>query len=43
MYENVKSETITISKEDYDTLKEERNKYRNLASELGKLIRGDSA
>lgn len=42
MYENVKSETITISKEEYDTLKQ----YRNIALELGELcrqLRGDSA
>lgn len=42
MYENVKSETITISKEEYDTLKQ----YRNIALELGELCRqlkGDSA
>ena len=43
MYENVKSETITISKEDYDTLKQERNKYRDMALELRRIIRGDSA
>ena len=43
MYENVKSETITISKEDYDTLKQERNKYRDMALELSRILRGDSA
>jgi len=43
MYKNVKSETITISKEDYDTLKQERNKYRDMALELSRILRGDSA
>ena len=46
MYENVKSETITISKEEYDTLKHEREEYRNIALELGEICRqlkGDSA
>ena len=31
MYENVKSETITISREEYDTLKRERDEYRSVA------------
>ena len=39
MYENVKSETITISKEEYDTLKHEREEYRNIALGLGELCR----
>ena len=47
MYENVKSETITISREEYDTLKRERDEYRNVALDLGELCRtlkgGDSA
>lgn len=47
MYENVKSETITISREEYDNLKRERDEYRNVALDLGKLCRtlkgGDSA
>ena len=47
MYENVKSETITISREEYDTLKRERDEYRSVALDLGDLCRalkgGDSA
>ena len=35
MYENVKSETITISREEYDTLKRERDEYRSVALDLG--------
>jgi len=43
MYENVKSETITISKEEYDTLKRERDEYRSVALDLSRILRGDSA
>lgn len=47
MYENVKSETITISREEYDNLKRERDEYRSVALDLGDLCRtlkgGDSA
>lgn len=54
MYENVKSETITISREEYDNLsaevtklKRERDEYRNVALDLSNLCRtlkgGDSA
>ena len=46
MYENVKSETITIPKEEYDNLKRERDEYRSVALDLGELckeLRGDSA
>lgn len=47
MYENVKSETITISREEYDNLKRERDEYRSIALDLGEfcraLKRGDSA
>lgn len=47
MYENVKSETITISREEYDTLKRERDEYRSVALDLGEIFRnlkrGDSA
>ena len=53
MYENVKSETITISRKEYDTLMEERNnlkkerdEYRSVAldlSEICKGLRGDAA
>ena len=43
MYENVKSETITISKEEYDTFKRERDEYRSVALDLSRILRGDSA
>lgn len=46
MYENVKSETITIPREEYDNLKREIEEYRSVALELGGLckeLRGDSA
>ena len=43
MYENVKSETITISKEEYDTLKRERDEYRSVALDLSRILRSDSA
>lgn len=47
MYENVKSETITIPKEEYDKLIHERDEYRSVALDLGEIFRtlkrGDSA
>ena len=43
MYENVKSETITISKKEYDNLKRERDEYRSVALDLSRILRGDSA
>lgn len=43
MYENVKSETITISKEEYDNLKRERDEYRSVALDLSRILRSDSA
>ena len=43
MYENVKSETITISREEYDTLKRERDEYRSVALDLSRILRSDSA
>ena len=38
MYENV--EEITLTREEYDNLIQEREEYRSIALELSELLRG---